>query len=140
MNRIKVKKNNYAVIHKNKLNQLESKLEIAKLKQKERKIKKEILKTYLPSLSISKLNIKFSKLSVIISFVAIVIYTIFAVKLQFETSMEISSVLTASVFSFFGTELVTLSVIKKMKIKANKNESINSTIIYDSSEQYMEES
>ena len=121
MNNInKNKKINYAKIHQYKMERLHNKLEIAKLKQQERKIRKEILKTYIPPFSLNKLNIRFSKLSVIISFISIILYTGFSLYIQFQNSIEVSSVLTASVFTFFGTELVALTTIKNKKIK-NEN-------------------
>ena len=110
---------NYHKIHKNKILKLEEKLLVAKMKREERNIKKEIIKTYLPSLSIQKINIKFTKLSVIISFLAVCIYTAFSILLQYKTAMEVSPTLTGCVFAFFGTELVAVTSIKNKQTKCN---------------------
>lgn len=48
---------------------------------------------------------------------AIVLYTIVAIVLQFVKGIEISSTLTSCYFLFWGTEVVSLALIKNGKIK-----------------------
>ena len=103
--------------HDEKIALLKEKLDKAKKKRKERDLRWKIVKTYLPSFSISKLNVSFMKLSVVISFIAIITYTTFALLLQKYTSVEVSPTLTMSVFAFFGTELLALTTIKNKKNK-----------------------
>lgn len=100
------------------MRKLERKFSDAMMKKEERELKLKILRTYLPSFSISKFNIKFTKLSVIISFVAICSYTIAAFLLQKYALTEISSTLTMSFFAFFGTELVAVTTIKNISTNA----------------------
>lgn len=113
--------------HEKKVLKLKKRLKRANEKKEERLLRWEIFKTYLPSFSINKLNIKFTKLSVIISFLAICTYTIAAFILQKYTSTEISSTLTVSFFAFFGTELVAVTTIKNKETKLK--ESFDSTNI-----------
>lgn len=108
--------------HEEKITELKQKLDIAKKKRKERDLRWKIFKTYLPSFSINKLNLKFTKMSVIISFLVVITYTIFALLLQKYTSIEPSSTLTMSVFGFFGTELVALTTIKNRETKYYNHE------------------
>lgn len=103
--------------HEEKVLLLKEKLNNAKNKRKERELRWNIAKTYLPSFSINKLNVSFMKLSVIISFISIITYTVFALLLQNNTSVEVSPTLTMSVFAFFGTELLALTNIKNKKNK-----------------------
>lgn len=105
--------------HKEKLIRLNKKLKKAQEKRKERQLRWEIFKTYLPSFSIAKFNIKFSKLSVIISFISVCAYTISSLLLQKFLMVEVSPTLTTCVFAFFGTELIALSTIKNKQTKLN---------------------
>lgn len=108
----------YREKHENKILKLEEKLNIAEMKREERVLRMAILKTYLPQFSINKLNIKFTKLSVIISFVAVCVYTTAAILLQKYISIEVSPTLTMAVFAFFGTELVAVTTIKNISTTA----------------------
>lgn len=101
--------------HNRTMKRLQNKKEIAELKYAERQLKFEILKTYFPFLG---KKIRFSKKIVIFSIVAIVIYTISAFKIQRDTGIEISAILTSSFFAFFGVEMGLLSKIKR---EENKN-------------------
>lgn len=107
--------------HEEKILELNKKLNIAKNKRKERDLRWKIIKTYLPSFSMNKINVSFMKMSVIISFVVIIIYTALALLLQKCTSVEVSPTLTMSVFAFFGTELLALTNIKNKKNKAQNS-------------------
>lgn len=108
----------YREKHENKILKLEEKLNIAEMKREERALRIAILKTYLPQFSINKLNIKFTKLSVIISFVAVCAYTTAAILLQKYIAIEVSPTLTMAVFAFFGTELVAVTTIKNISTTA----------------------
>ena len=94
---------------------LERKKRIAEMRLEEKKMKKEIFKLYLPF----RLCIKFNKLIVLFSIIAIVSYTIAAILLQKYIGAEISPTLTTCVFAFFGTELISLAGIKIMDTKFN---------------------
>ena len=78
------------------------------MKCDERKLKLDILKLYLPF----RLKLKFNKLIVLLSIVAIIAYTVAAILLQKYTMMELSPTLTTCVYAFFGTELIGLAGIK----------------------------
>lgn len=54
--------------------------------------------------------------------IAVTVYTILAFILQFVKGVEASSTLTISYFTFWGTELVNLAVIKTTKTKKEGNE------------------
>ena len=94
--------------HDEKIKELAIKYKIAKQKRNERKIKYEIIKLYLPF----RLTLKFNKLIVLLSIVAIISYTIAAILLQKYTMTELSPTLTTCVYGFFGTELLGLAGIK----------------------------
>lgn len=106
------------ISHDKIMDQLERKKRIAERKCDERKLKLEILKLYFPF----RFKIKFSKLIVIISIAAIILYTIAAILLQKYSVMEISPTLTTCVFSFFGVELLSLAGIKRSDTKFEKGE------------------
>ena len=105
--------------HDEKIKELAIKYKIAKQKRNERKIKYEIIKLYLPF----RLTLKFNKLIVLLSIVAIISYTIAAILLQKYTMTELSPTLTTCVYGFFGTELLGLSGIKIFDTKYQQIES-----------------
>ncbi len=94
--------------HDEMLKELSAKYKVAKAKHDERIIKLEILKLYLPF----QITLKFNKIIVLFSIVAIIIYTVAAILLQKYTFMELSPTLTTCVYAFFGTELLGLAGIK----------------------------
>lgn len=108
---------NYQKKHEKNMHILKRKLEIANMRKEERILRRKIFRTYLPNFSIAKLNIKFTKLSVIISFVAVCTYTTASILLQKYTSLEVSPTLTTAVFAFFGTELVAIATIKNKETR-----------------------
>ncbi len=63
----------------------------------------------------------FANYVVFISLCCVICYTISAFILQFLGFYEISSTLTACFFAFFGTELMAMAIIKKEKVKNDKN-------------------
>lgn len=105
--------------HDEKIKELAIKYKIAKQKRNERKIKYEIIKLYLPF----RLTLKFNKLIVLLSIVAIISYTIAAILLQKYTMTELSPTLTTCVYGFFGTELLGLAGIKIFDTKYQQIES-----------------
>ena len=98
----------YYQTHNETIAELERKKRIAEMKCDERKLKLDILKLYLPF----RLKLKFNKLIVLLSIVAIIAYTVAAILLQKYTMMELSPTLTTCVYAFFGTELIGLAGIK----------------------------
>jgi len=94
--------------HERTMHQLEQRLQIAEMKHEEWEIKYEIFKSYLPF----HIKLKFNKLVVLLSIVAIISYTIAAILLQKYTLVELSPTLTTCVYAFFGTELLGLASIK----------------------------
>ena len=94
--------------HDEKMKELAIKYKIAKQKRNERRLKYEIIKMYFPF----QLVLKFNKLIVLLSIVAIISYTIAAVLLQKYTMMELSPTLTTCFYGFFGAELLSLAGIK----------------------------
>lgn len=98
----------YYQTHEETITDLERKKRIAEMKCDERKLKLDILKLYLPF----RLKLKFNKLIVLLSIVAIIAYTVAAILLQKYTMMELSPTLTTCVYAFFGTELIGLAGIK----------------------------
>lgn len=94
--------------HERTMRELERKLQIAEMKRNERKLKYKIIKTYLPF----RIMLKFNKLIVISSIAVIIAYTIAAIFVQLYTHMELSPTLTTCVYTFFGTELLSLAGIK----------------------------
>lgn len=98
----------YYQTHEETITELERKKRIAEMKCDERKLKLDILKLYLPF----RLKLKFNKLIVLLSIVAIIAYTVAAILLQKYTMMELSPTLTTCVYAFFGTELIGLAGIK----------------------------
>ena len=99
--------------HEETMKRLRRKKRIAEMKYQERKLKWEIAKMYFPI----RFSIKFNKLIVMICIAAIVSYTIAAILLQRNTSIEISPTLTTCFYAFFGTELLGLAGIKMMDTK-----------------------
>ena len=115
----KVKLKRKQKTHDEKIKELAIKYKIAKQKRNERKIKYEIIKLYLPF----RLTLKFNKLIVLLSIVAIISYTIAAILLQKYTMTELSPTLTTCVYGFFGTELLGLAGIKIFDTKYQQIES-----------------
>ncbi len=65
----------------------------------------------------------FSDYVVIISLIAVILYTIAVFSLLFDKGIEPSATLTTSYFAFFGVELASLAAIKYGKTKhGNKTE------------------
>ena len=75
----------YYQTHEETITDLERKKRIAEMKCDERKLKLDILKLYLPF----RLKLKFNKLIVLLSIVAIIAYTVAAILLQKYTMMEL---------------------------------------------------
>ena len=94
--------------HEQKMQELAIKYKIAKQKRNEQRLKYEIIKMSLPF----RLTLKFNKLIVLLSIVAIILYTVAAILLQKYTLIELSPTLTTCVYAFFGTELLGLAGIK----------------------------
>lgn len=94
--------------HDEKMQELAVKYKIAKQKRNERILRYQIIKMSLPF----RLTLKFNKLIVLLSIVAIISYTIAAILLQKYTMTELSPTLTTCVYGFFGTELLGLAGIK----------------------------
>lgn len=94
--------------HDETIEELKRKKRIAEMKCEECALKLEILKLRIPF----RLTLKFNKLIVLLSIVAIISYTIAAILLQKFTMMELSPTLTTCVYAFFGTELIGLAGIK----------------------------
>ena len=112
--------------HDEKMRELALKYKLAKQKRNERKLKYEILKMSLPF----RLTLKFNKLIVLLSIVAIISYTVAAILLQKYIMMELSPTLTTCVYAFFGTELIGLAGIKICdtkftQIESNITENVN---------------
>lgn len=112
--------------HEQKIQELAVKYKIAKQKRNERRLKYEIIKMSLPF----RLTLKFNKLIVLLSIVAIISYTIAAILLQKYTMTELSPTLTTCVYGFFGTELLGLAGIKifdtkYQQIENNVAENVN---------------
>lgn len=110
------------------MHQLEQRLQVAEMKREEWEIKYEIFKSYLPF----HIKLKFNKLVVLLSIVAITLYTIAAILLQKYTMTELSPTLTTCVYAFFGTELLGLAGIKifdtkYQQIEGNVTENIIET-------------
>ncbi|MCM1232646.1 MAG: hypothetical protein NC489_21175 [Ruminococcus flavefaciens] len=116
---MKFKKNNKT--HDEIMKELAAKYKVAKAKNNERKIKREIFKLRFPF----KLQLKFNKLIVLCSIVAIIAYTVAAILLQKYTQMELSPTLTTCVYAFFGTELLSLAGIKVFDTKFSQAEPSN---------------
>ena len=114
--------------HERTMHQLEQRLQVAEMKREEWEIKYEIFKSYLPF----HIKLKFNKLVVLLSIVAITLYTIAAILLQKYTMTELSPTLTTCVYAFFGTELLGLAGIKifdtkYQQIEGNVTENIIET-------------
>lgn len=114
--------------HEQKMRELAAKYQVAKQKRNERRLKYEIIKMSLPF----RLTLKFNKLIVLLSIVAIISYTIAAILLQKYTMTELSPTLTTCVYGFFGTELLGLAGIKIFDTKYQQIESnVTENIIDD---------
>lgn len=114
--------------HEQKVQELAVKYKVAKQKRNERKLKYEIIKISLPF----RLTLKFNKLIVLLSIVAIISYTVAAILLQKYTMTELSPTLTTCVYGFFGTELLGLAGIKIFDTKYQQIESnVTENIIDD---------
>ncbi len=118
----------YYQTHNETIAELERKKRIAEMKCDERKLKLDILKLYFPF----HFKLKFNKLIVLLSLVAIISYTIAAILLQKYTMTELSPTLTTCVYGFFGTELLGLAGIKIFDTKYQQIESnVTENIIDD---------
>ena len=118
----------YYQTHEVTITELERKKRIAEMKCDERKLKLDILKLYFPF----HFKLKFNKLIVLLSIVAIISYTIAAILLQKYTMTELSPTLTTCVYGFFGTELLGLAGIKIFDTKYQQIESnVTENIIDD---------
>lgn len=114
--------------HDEKMRELALKYETAKQKRNERRLKYEIIKMSLPF----RITLKFNKLIVLLSIVAIISYTVAAILLQKYTMTELSPTLTTCVYGFFGTELLGLAGIKIFDTKYQQIESnVTENIIDD---------
>lgn len=80
------------------MRELERKLQIAEMKCEERNLKYKIFRSYLPF----QLTLKFNKLIVLLSIVAIISYTVAAILLQKYTMTELSPTLTTCVYGFLA--------------------------------------
>lgn len=112
--------------HEEKMRELALKYKLAKQKRNERILRYEIIKMSLPF----RITLKFNKLIVLLSIVAIIAYTVAAILLQKYTMTELSPTLTTCVYGFFGTELLGLAGIKifdtkYQQIENNVTENIN---------------
>lgn len=112
--------------HDEKMRELALKYQLAKQKRNERILKYKIIKMSLPF----RITLKFNKLIVLLSIVAIISYTVAAILLQKYTMTELSPTLTTCVYGFFGTELLGLAGIKifdtkYQQIENNVTENIN---------------
>lgn len=118
--------------HEQKMQELALKYKLAKQKRNERILKYEIIKMSLPF----RITLKFNKLIVLLSIVAIIAYTVAAILLQKYTMMELSPTLTTCVYAFFGTELIGLAGIKICDTKFIQSEpsNISENIIENDSE------
>lgn len=116
--------------HDEKMQELALKYKLAKQKRNERRLKYEIIKISLPL----RLTIKFNKLIVLLSIVAIISYTIAAILLQKYTMTELSPTLTTCVYGFFGTELLGLAGIKIFDTKYQQIENNATENIIDDPE------
>lgn len=110
--------------HEQKMQELAVRYKIAKQKRNERILRCQIIKMSLPF----RLTLKFNKLIVLLSIVAIISYTIAAILLQKYTMTELSPTLTTCVYGFFGTELLGLAGIKIFDTKYQQIESVTETI------------
>lgn len=105
--------------HEQKMQELAVKYKIAKQKRNERILRYQIIKMSLPF----RITLKFNKLIVLLSIVAIITYTVAAILLQKYTMTELSPTLTTCVYGFFGTELLGLAGIKIFDTKYQQIES-----------------
>lgn len=114
--------------HDEKMRKLAVKYKIAKQKRNERILRYKIIKMSLPF----RITLKFNKIIVLLSIVAIITYTIAAILLQKYIMMELSPTLTTCVYGFFGTELLGLAGIKIFDTKYQQVESnLTENIIND---------
>lgn len=118
----------YYQTHDETIEELKRKKRIAEMKCEERTLKLEILKLRMPF----HFKVKFNKLIVLLSIVAIIVYTIAAILLQKYTLVELSPTLTTCVYGFFGTELLGLAGIKIFDTKYQQIEhNVTENIIDD---------
>lgn len=121
----------YYQTHDETIEELEHKKRIAEMKCEERALKLEILKLRIPF----HINLKFNKLIVLLSIVAIILYTVAAILLQAITMMELSPTITTCVYGFFGTELLGLAGIKIYDTKfTNYENENNNTNLFQNNE------
>jgi biotin transporter BioY len=64
---------------------------------------------------------KVSNIMLVLICAMIILYTIADFMLQYYTHIEVSPTLTTAWFSFWGVELINLTVIKASKVKHNKD-------------------
>ena len=64
---------------------------------------------------------KVSNIMLVIIIIAITVYAAADFALQYFTRVEVSPTLTTCWFAFWGTEIVSLAVIKTSKIKHNQD-------------------
>lgn len=108
----------YYQTHEETIAELKRKKRIAEMKCEERALKLEILRLHIPF----HIRLKFNKLIVLLSIVAIIAYTVAAIFLQKYIMMELSPTLTTCVYAFFGTELIGLAGIKICDTKFTQSE------------------
>lgn len=78
---------------------------------------------------------KVSNIMLVLICTMIILYASASFGLQYFTSVEISPTLTTAWFTFWGVELINLTVIKTSKIKHNVSEQDDSDeVTYDSDE------
>lgn len=66
---------------------------------------------------------KVSNIMLVLICAMIILYTIADFALQYFTSIEVSPTLTTAWFSFWGVELINLTIIKTSKVKYNQDTS-----------------
>jgi hypothetical protein len=62
------------------------------------------------------------------SIMAVILFTIACLYIQYKTSVEVSSTLITLWFSFWTIEIISLAGIKISKVRANKNNDITSEL------------
>lgn len=80
------------------------------------KREKELRDTYAECWPEKKTK-KVSNIMLVIIVAAIISYALVAFQLQYLTGMEISSTLTGCWYAFWGTEIVSLALIRTSKVK-----------------------
>ncbi len=75
-----------------------------------------------------KANIKKSDIILICSIVAVIVYTVTAIILQWHTATEISPTLTEKWYGFWTIEIVALSGIKVVNVVKGEDDGNDSTM------------